>query len=91
MSEYDRFRFRSIIFSYLRSPETKMGVINYLIWLDQVNGVFLGVALFNKAVRKLHAVLQSAAAHTIEAAMPRVTHKEVGGSLDGGMGGDERG
>ena len=30
-----------------------MGVINYLIWLDQVNGVFLGVALFNKAVINL--------------------------------------
>ena len=49
------------------------------------------LALFNKAVRKLHAVLQLAAAHTIEAAMPRVTHKEVGGRLAGGMGGEVRG
>ena len=30
-----------------------MGVINYLIWLDQVNGVFLGVALFNKSILNL--------------------------------------
>lgn len=30
-----------------------MGVINYLIWIDQVNGAFLGVALFNKSILNL--------------------------------------
>ena len=30
---------RKIIFSYLRSPESKLGGINYLIWLDQMNGM----------------------------------------------------
>ena len=43
-------KYRYIIFSYLRAPETKMGPINYLIWLDQVNGVFLGITLFYKAI-----------------------------------------
>ena len=41
---------RYIIFSYLTSPETKLGSINYLIWLDQVNGVFLAIAMTIKAV-----------------------------------------
>jgi hypothetical protein len=36
---------RKTIFDYLKSPETKLGPINYLIWLDQVNGLFLGVAI----------------------------------------------
>ena len=47
-------RYRTIIFSYLRSPETKMGVINILIWLDQVNGIFLGLSLIAKAVLNIY-------------------------------------
>ena len=30
---------RKIILSYLRSPESMLGGINYLIWLDQMNGL----------------------------------------------------
>ena len=33
------FSLRLIIFSYLRSPESNLGPINYLIWLDEVNGL----------------------------------------------------
>ena len=32
------------------SPETKLGVINYLIWLDQINGFFLGASMLIQAV-----------------------------------------
>ena len=43
-------RLRWVIFSYLRAPDTKMGPINNLIWIDQVNGIFLGIALFGKII-----------------------------------------
>ena len=43
-------KYRYIIFSYLRAPELKMGPINYLIWIDQVNGVFLGFTILYKAI-----------------------------------------
>ena len=32
------------------SPETILGVINYLIWLDQINGFFLGASMLIQAV-----------------------------------------
>ena len=44
---------RWIIFSYLASPETKLGAINYLIWLDQVNGLLLGTSMIIRAVLNL--------------------------------------
>ena len=33
------FRLRWVILSYLNSPESNMGPINYLIWVDQMNGL----------------------------------------------------
>ena len=36
--------FRAIIFAYLKAPETKLGPINKLIWIDQVNGIFFGIS-----------------------------------------------
>lgn len=34
-------KLRAIIFAYLLSPESKLGPINTLIWMDQINGLFL--------------------------------------------------
>ena len=42
--------FRKIIFDYLRAPETKMGAINYLIWLDQLNGILQGISILLKCI-----------------------------------------
>ena len=42
-------RLRGFIFKYLRSPDTK-GPVNYLIWVDQVNGFLLGVVIVLKIV-----------------------------------------
>ena len=39
---------RATIFSFLRAPSTKMGPINYLIWVDQINGIFLGLNIVTK-------------------------------------------
>ena len=44
------FKYRSIIISYLRAPDTKTGPINYMIWIDQMNGCFLGLAILGKLV-----------------------------------------
>ena len=41
-------KFRCIIFSFLRAASTKMGPINYLIWIDQINGIFLGFNILAK-------------------------------------------
>jgi hypothetical protein len=38
-------KFRLIIFSYLRSPENSSGPINYLIWVDEVNGLIYSVVV----------------------------------------------
>ena len=38
-------RLRAIIVSYIASPETKLGPINYLIWVDEMNGALLGVSI----------------------------------------------
>ena len=35
-------KLRGSIISYLKSPESKLGSINRLIWIDQLNGMFLG-------------------------------------------------
>lgn len=42
-------RLRTIIFNYLRSPDSK-GPVNYLIWVDQVNGFLLGLVIIIKIV-----------------------------------------
>ena len=42
--------FRKIIFDYLRAPETKIGAINYLIWIDQLNGIFMGINILIKCI-----------------------------------------
>ena len=36
-------RLRKIIIDYIISPESKLGPINYLIWVDQINSIFLGI------------------------------------------------
>ena len=38
-------KFRLIIFSFLRSPENALGPINYLIWVDEVNGLIYSVVV----------------------------------------------
>jgi hypothetical protein len=38
-------RLRAIIVSCILSPETKIGSINYLIWVDELNGILLGVSI----------------------------------------------
>ena len=42
--------YRMMIFKYLQAPETKIGPINYLIWIDQLNGIFLGVSMAIKII-----------------------------------------
>ena len=41
-------KFRGIIFSFFRAPSTKMGPINYLIWVDQTNGISLELNILGK-------------------------------------------
>jgi hypothetical protein len=45
-------KLRATIFAYLLCPESKLGPINVLIWVDQVNGIFLamGIALRMMAI-----------------------------------------
>lgn len=43
-------KFRITIISYLLAPDTKMGPINYLIWLDQINGLFLGLVILFRII-----------------------------------------
>ena len=43
-------KYRFIILAYLRAPKTRMGPINYLIWLDQLNGLLLGVTIVYKLI-----------------------------------------
>jgi hypothetical protein len=38
-------RMRFGIFRYINSPESALGPINYLIWIDEINGVFLGISI----------------------------------------------
>jgi hypothetical protein len=38
-------RMRVGIICYINSPESKLGAINYLIWIDEINGVFLGISI----------------------------------------------
>ena len=38
---------RSIIINYLRSPDTN-GPVNYLIWIDQLNGILLAIVIVVK-------------------------------------------
>ena len=36
---------RGLLFSYLRSPETKMIPINCLLWVDQLNGMIMATII----------------------------------------------
>ena len=38
---------RAVIINYLRSPDTN-GPVNYLIWIDQLNGILLGIVILVK-------------------------------------------
>jgi hypothetical protein len=41
---------RKIIISYLLAPDTNTGPINLLIWVDQVNGLFLALNILGRIV-----------------------------------------
>ena len=43
-------RLRKIIIDFISSPESKLGPINYLIWVDQINSFFLGINLLFRVV-----------------------------------------
>jgi hypothetical protein len=43
-------RLRAIIILYIKSPETKLGPINYLICLEQLNGLFLALLIFMRII-----------------------------------------
>jgi len=43
-------RYRIKIFKYLTSDEVKLGPINVLIWLDQLNGLLLGLSILLKVL-----------------------------------------
>jgi hypothetical protein len=38
-------RMRFGIICYINSPESALGAINYLIWIDEINGVLLGISI----------------------------------------------
>jgi hypothetical protein len=41
---------RKIIISYLLAPDTNTGPINLLIWVDQVNGLFLALNIIGRII-----------------------------------------
>jgi hypothetical protein len=41
---------RKIIISYLLAPDTNTGPINLLIWVDQVNGLFLALNILGRII-----------------------------------------
>ena len=43
-------KLRVRVFKYLTSDEVKMGPINVLIWLDQLNGLLLGLSILLKVL-----------------------------------------
>ena len=43
-------RLRLKIISYLQAPETKFGPIDYLIWMDQLNGLCLAFVIVSRLV-----------------------------------------
>jgi hypothetical protein len=43
-------KLRMIIIAYIKSPETKLGPINYLIWVDEINGIFLGMNILFRII-----------------------------------------
>jgi hypothetical protein len=43
-------KYRRIILSYINSPETNIGPINYLIWVDQMNGFLLAIIIIARIV-----------------------------------------
>ena len=48
VSEYPRLSF--LVFSNCRAPDTKLGPIDYLVWMDQINGLFLFMVIVMKLV-----------------------------------------
>ena len=41
---------RKNIFGYLKCPETKLGAINLLIWMDQLNGMCLALSIVLRCI-----------------------------------------
>ena len=48
VSEYPMLSF--LVFSNCRAPDTKLGPIDYLVWMDQINGLFLFMVIVMKLV-----------------------------------------
>ena len=43
-------RLRIIIFQFMKSPDSYLGPINYLIWMDQINGVALALTILSHII-----------------------------------------
>ena len=43
-------RLRKVIISFINSPEARLGPINYLIWIDQLNGILLAFVIIMRIV-----------------------------------------
>ncbi len=41
-------RLRIIIFQFMKSPDSYLGPINYLIWVDQINGIALALTILSR-------------------------------------------
>jgi hypothetical protein len=47
---YKGTQLRVIIISYIHSPESNLGPINYLIWVDQINSCILSLTILTRIV-----------------------------------------
>jgi hypothetical protein len=45
---YKGTQLRVIIISYINSPESNLGPINYLIWVDQINSCILSISILGR-------------------------------------------
>ena len=54
-------RLRTVIFDFIKSPETKLGPINSLILIDQINSMFLATSI----VMRITFILSPMAMHTV--------------------------
>ena len=45
---YKGTKLRVIIISYINSPESNLGPINYLIWVDQINSCILSLSILGR-------------------------------------------
>lgn len=43
-------KLRIIIFQFINSPDSNLGPINFLIWVDQINGIALAITIFSRTL-----------------------------------------